>query len=150
MEAVNQMLTKRHDPKSRRYLFFPLLGPLLVILFITVLTSGVAMAGVPPRSPVIADAGSSLPTRLSASRPLHAARNGLLSGRDPLASHIGRSGPTTPTSTPICVSAFSIVPSPNHSAEDNALYSVAALGPDDIWAVGIFHESVTSQQPLTE
>src|SRR5438874_1652488 len=111
MEAVNQMLTNRHGPKSRRYFYFPLLAPLLVILSVTALTSGVAMAGVPPRSPVIADAGSSLPTRLSASRPLYAARNGLLSGRDPLASHIGRSGPTTPTNTPACASGFSIVPS---------------------------------------
>ena len=48
-------------------------------------------------------------------------------------------------------SAWSIVPSPNHSANDNFLFSAAVAGPNDVWAVGYYYNGGgTPYQTLIE
>src|SRR5438093_347434 len=44
--------------------------------------------------------------------------------------------------------AWSVTPSPNASEGDNALYSVEAIGPDDVWAVGSYRDGSDVLQTL--
>src|SRR5437667_1399267 len=44
----------------------------------------------------------------------------------------------TPTSTPSCTPAWSVVSSPNVGSGPNYLYAVAAISPNDVWAVGYY------------
>ena len=45
---------------------------------------------------------------------------------------------------------WSIVPSPNQGVQGNYLSGVAAAGPDDVWAVGEYSDSVNTHQTLAE
>jgi hypothetical protein len=54
----------------------------------------------------------------------------------------------TPTTTPGCASQWQVVASPNLTPGDDRLVSIAAVGPDDLWAVGAFGHTNSAAQPL--
>ena len=60
------------------------------------------------------------------------------------AEPVGRYGraPALGTATPTCGTDWQIVPSPNQGTEDNSLGSVAAVSPNDVWAVGYYRDVV--------
>src|SRR5207237_5496928 len=48
-------------------------------------------------------------------------------------------------------SAWSVVPTPNHGSGDNVLIAVAAIGSNDIWAVGYWRaDNNSARQSLAE
>jgi hypothetical protein len=54
------------------------------------------------------------------------------------------------TSTPMPCTGWNVVSSPNTGSGNNYLLSSAAVGADDIWAVGIYYDSTDRRQTLTE
>src|SRR4051794_31582190 len=56
----------------------------------------------------------------------------------PTATLTGVPPTVTPTSTPPCTPIWNWVASPNGGPGANSLSGVAALAPDDIWAVGSY------------
>jgi hypothetical protein len=54
----------------------------------------------------------------------------------------------TPTPTPICPPAWTVVSSPSVGANDNHLYSIAAVNATDLWAVGYSINAAGRRQTL--
>src|SRR5205823_6090169 len=42
----------------------------------------------------------------------------------------------TPTPTPPCSPSWQVVTTPNFGSDENELYDIAAVGPNDVWAIG--------------
>lgn len=68
-------------------------------------------------------------------------------GPPPFTSHL-LTPISTATPTPNCTT-WQLVTSPNPSAQDNALYGVEIIAPNDIWAVGYYQNSDGNAQTLT-
>jgi hypothetical protein len=47
-------------------------------------------------------------------------------------------------------STWSVVPSPSPGVSESAFFSAAAIGPEDVWAVGIYNDSLTTFRALVE
>src|SRR5205823_12783795 len=54
----------------------------------------------------------------------------------------------TPTPVPSCTPAWTIVNSPDTPGSDNRLHGMAAISPDDVWAVGIVGNGRSGSLPL--
>jgi hypothetical protein len=80
------------------------------------------------------------PTATSTSTPTHTAT--ATHTATPTNTPTNTHSPTvTPSPTVACVEGWQVVNSPNVTPGDNYLYEIAAVGPDDVWAVGEVHDN---------
>jgi hypothetical protein len=110
-EAKNQRV-------SRRILSLPVLT---LLLLATLVTTGVAFAGLSPGVPVVAPSG-------------------------PAAQSNGNEAPQV-TTTPICPPGWTTYPNPAPAGE-SVLNAVTAITPNDLWAVGYYNDG-SGQHTLT-
>src|SRR5438309_1409372 len=66
------------------------------------------------------------------------------------ANNLQPAGTPSPSATPtrICSPLWQIVASPNTPGNDNRLSGMAAISPDDVWAVGIIGNGDSNSLPL--
>ncbi|HKP54344.1 MAG TPA: S-layer homology domain-containing protein [Chloroflexia bacterium] len=85
---------------------------------------------------------TSTPTRTAT--PTYTATN-----TPPPTSTSTRTYTATPSPIPTCQSGWRVVPSANAGSSTNNLYAIDALAPNDVWAVGDYNDSATSNESGT-
>src|SRR5207248_3210198 len=105
-----------NEVKSQSANWRKLFLPLLLLLFATVLTAGVASAGLPSGKPSSVPAQGDRPAQGTPTR--------------------------TATATPTCSPGWTIYPNPA-PAGDSILNGITAIGQNDLWAVGTFTSTGT-------